>query len=197
MKILSRPILLGGMVKKYISRSDAMKKYRLGYMTLVDWERKRLLIAYNADAVEYSQVTNRPGPHVKYVYDENQIEILAQKVVRDAKTIKHSRLEAQVFDLLDQGVDLIKIVKQLKLLPTKAEQLRAFYMREKGGVFIPAHVVQELLEMNLRLTAENAPDILMALIERLRAAEARCGKVDKPPPTGVRLIPSRKKKKKR
>lgn len=195
--IIARIILLGGLVKKFISRPDAAEKYRIGRQTIIDWHRKGLLTAYIAEAVGYSQATNRPGPRVKYVYDESQIEILAEKVIRDAKTVKHGRLEAEVFDLLDHGIDLIKIVKQLKLLPTTAEQLRAFYMREKGGVFIPAHVVQELLEMNLRLTAENAADILMALIERLRAAEARCGKVDKPPPTGVHLIPNTKKKKKR
>jgi hypothetical protein len=163
-------------------------------MSLVDLERKRVLIAYAPDEVGYSHPTNRRGPRAKWVYDEGQIAALAENVIRASSVVKRRRIEAQAFALLAAGKTLVDLVQELEIDVPTAKQIRDFYMHEKGGVFIPAGVVQELLDMNIRLTPENAPGVIMALIERVRVAEARCGMVNKPPPKHVRLIPKKKKR---
>ncbi len=45
--------------------------------------------------------------------------------------------------------------------------------------------------MGLRLTPEITLETVMGLIERIRVAEARFGRPDKPPPRHVRLIPDK------
>lgn len=165
-------------------------------MSLVDMERKRVLIAYDPDAVGYSHPTNRRGPPAKYVYDEGQVAALAENVVRAASAVKRSRIEGQAFDLLAEGKNLTHLVRELAIDAPTARQIRDLYMRENGGVFIPGDVVQALREINIHLTPENAVDVFMALITRLRVAESRRGTADKPPPKHVRLVPAKKKKKK-
>lgn len=181
-------------MKKYITRGEAEKKYKISYMKLVDYEQKGLLKAYRADNVRFLRKGNRGGARVKWVYDEEQVAALARKVGPDAAMVKHSRKEAQVLEQLEKGVDLVVIVKHLNVSRGTAEHIRDFYLREKGAVVIPGYVVQVLHEMGFSVTNDNIAEVIMGLVERTRVAEARCRREDKPPPKRVRLIPDKKKR---
>lgn len=186
-------ITWGGKLKKYIARREVEQKYQISYSKLVDYEEKGLLTAYSADKVRYSRKGNRGGARVKWVYDEEHIAALFRKVGPDARLVKRSRKEAEVLEMLEKGIDLVVIVRQLKLLPAKAEQIRDFYLREKGAVVVPGYVCQALHALGFSLTTENAAEVFMGLVDRIRELEARLGKKDKPPPKHVRLIPKKKR----
>lgn len=179
-------------MKKYIARREAEQKYQISYSKLVDYEQKGLLTAYRADKVRYSRKGNRGGARVKWVYDEEHVAALSRKVGPDARLVKRTRKEAEVLELLEKGIDLVVIVRQLKILPAKAEQIRDFYLREKGAVVVPGDVVQLLHNMGFSVTNENVAEVIMALVERIRVLNARLGNKDKAPPKRVRFIPDQR-----
>lgn len=160
-------------MKKYISRPDAEQKYRIRYKRLLTYEEQRILTVYDADLVGYAQRTNRGGQRVKWVYDEDQVAALALKISPDASLGKRDRKEAKVFDLLDKGVDLPGIVRQLNINGRIAEQIRDFYIREKDAVVIPNDVVREIRAMGFSFTRENAATTILSLIEKIRELNAR------------------------
>jgi transposase len=162
-------------LKKYVARLEAAKKFQVSYQSVINWERKGLLKPHDPVDVGYPLETNRSGRRVEVVYDESQVEILARKVVRDANTIRHNRIEAEAFDLLAKGATVIQLVKQLKINRRTAQSLREFYQNENDGVWVSGDKARAIRALGFPFTKETADADIARLVDRVYGRKNEIG----------------------
>jgi hypothetical protein len=158
----------------YISRRDAQKKYNISVERLRQAEKKGKLVRVRAADVPYEQPSKTNGSFgavVKWVYREEHVAALVGKMGADAAFVRRQQIEARVFDLLEQGVDIIEIVRRLRIDLATVERLRAVYVKEKGGFVVSGEAVRVVKTYGFELTAKTFVALLIQLLEGVRGVK--------------------------
>ena len=119
----------------FISRAEAERKFKISAERVRQLEQEGKLKGYDASRVGYEQPKKgrRGGPPVKVVYDEAHVAALVGKTGADARFARKLRRDAQVFDMLKEGIDVPTIVMKLRLDLAIVKHLRDQYVEEDGG----------------------------------------------------------------
>jgi hypothetical protein len=121
---------------------------------------------------------------VKVVYEEAQVAALFGTKGADTRFGRRQRVDAVVFDLLAEGVDVPDIVRRTRLDLDTVVGLRAFYVREKDALIIPGAQIREARKHGVYPRPDNIGGLLGALFDYARGI-----KVSKERLAGWKVVP--------
>jgi hypothetical protein len=153
----------------YISRTKAVKKYRVSYDRLRQLEREGKLQKYAASDVKYEDDKPTRGGQTKWVYKEDDVAKAARTNGDVVRFARNFRKEAVVFDMLSDGRDLIEIVRRTRFSLAEVTQLRNVYLREKGLFVVPREAIELAAEHGIELKHNTIGPLLVRLLEAARA----------------------------
>jgi hypothetical protein len=121
---------------------------------------------------------------VKVVYEEAQVAALFGTKGADTRFGRRQRVDAVVFDLLAEGVDVPDIVRRTRLDLDTVVGLRAFYVREKDALIIPGAQIREARKHGVYPRPDNIGGLLGRLLDYARGI-----KVSKERSAGWKFVP--------
>lgn|GEM_PF-4728784 len=149
-------------MKKHITRAEAEQKYGVSSTKLYKLVRQGLLRRHDAEAMGFE--TNRAGPRIRWVYAEEDIVALAKR--SPSRALVHRNPEKIVFDLFEQGNNVVEVVRCTKLGVKEVQELRSVYVKEKNLLVMTGDHVSKLEKMGFPV---QSPEAFVAAIERLVA----------------------------
>ena len=149
-------------MKKHITRAEAEQKYGVSSTKLYKLVRQGLLRRYDAEAMGFE--TNRAGPRIRWVYVEEDIVALAKRP--PSRAFVHRNPEKIVFDLFEQGNNVVEVVRCTKLGVKEVQELRNVYIKEKNLLVMTGDHLSKLEKMGFPIQSAEA---FVAAIERLVA----------------------------
>jgi hypothetical protein len=156
----------------YISRTDAERKYRISSTRMRQLERKGKLVPLDASAVAYKPPAKaRGGSAVKVVYEEAQVAALFGTKGANTRFGRRQRVDAVVFDLFAEGVDVPDVVRRTRLDLATVLRLRDVYVREKNALIIPGDQIREAREYGLDPRPGNIAVFLKGLLDYARGVK--------------------------
>lgn len=168
----------------YISRTNAVKKYRISYDRLRQLEREGKLQKFAAKDVGYQEDKPSRGGVTKWVYKTEDVARATRTNGDMVRFARSYRKEAAVFDLLADGRDLIEIVRRTRFDLSEVTRLRNIYVREKGLFVIPREALDLAAAHGLELKANTIGPLFVRLLEAARANNR-----SKPKPRITGLVP--------
>ncbi|HRI68377.1 MAG TPA: hypothetical protein PK156_29315 [Polyangium sp.] len=105
---------------------------------------------------------------MKVVYEETQVAALFGTRGAKKRFSRRRNLDAVVFDLLADGVDVPTIVRQTRLDLATVLRLRDVYVREKDAIIMPGEQVRAAREYGFNLKPNNVAETLKRLLDYAR-----------------------------